>query len=399
MPDFAASTESIVKDLVALRHELHAHPELGYEEVWTSARLLKELETIPGLELHKGLAGGTGILATLNKGKAGRCVALRADMDALPIHEESDFAYRSTIDGRMHACGHDGHATCLIGAARVLAKHADELPGTIKFLFQPAEEGGAGGKRMVEDGVLRDPDVDAAFALHGWPESKIGEIAVGPGATLAAATCFEIDITGLGAHAAFPHNGCDVILAASQLVTRLQAIVSRTTDPVNPAVVSITAIHAGETYNVLPGSCQMLGTLRALNQQTHDDLVERLRRFVTSSAADLGASAELRIVQSYPVLVNDAAATNLVVAAAREMLGHERVEPNTPPCMGGEDFAFMANEVPSSFWRLGVCPPDRESYPKLHQPTYDFPDAAIPIGVELHCRTAHRFLTAGLPEA
>jgi len=396
MPDFAGTIQTVLDDLVSLRHELHAHPELGYEEAWTSARLLKDLETIGQLELNTGVAG-TGIVAILNKDKAGPCVALRGDMDALPIQEENDVDYRSQIGGRMHACGHDGHMTCLMGAAKVLARHAGELPGAVKFLFQPAEEGGGGGRKMVEAGVLRDPDVHAAFALHGWPENKLGDIAVGPGATLAAATAFEITVTGPGAHAAFPHKGSDVILAASQLVTRLQAIVSRMTDPVQPAVVSVCAMHAGEAHNVLPGACRMLGTIRSLDQPTQDRVVERLRGFVASSAADLGASAELKIVQSYPVLVNDGPATRLVADAARDMVGAEHVDAEPPACMGGEDFSFIAREVPSSFWRLGVCPPDRDDYPQLHQPMYDFPDAAIPIGVELHCRTAHRFLTGGFP--
>jgi len=395
MPDFAGTIDAIMPELIALRHELHAHPELGFEETWTSARLLKELQAVDGLQIRTGVAG-TGIVATLNGDRPGRCVALRADIDALPIQERNDFDYRSQIDGRMHACGHDGHMTCLIGAAKVLAKHAEALPGKVKFLFQPAEESGGGGRDLVEQGALNDPDVDAAFALHGWPEHRIGEIAIAPGATLAAATSIRIDITGRGSHAAYPHQGSDVILAASQLITRLQAIVSRTTDPVDTAVVSICSIQAGDTYNVLPGACTLLGTIRGLNQDTHDAVLERLKRFVASSAADLGASAELTVVESYPVLVNDVKATKLVIDAATEMLGAENVDRNPPPSMGGEDFSFIAGKVPAGFWRLGVCPKDRDDYPKLHQPTFDFPDAAIPIGVELHCRTAERFLTHGL---
>lgn len=395
MPDFATSIEAIMPELIALRHELHRHPELGYEETWTSARILKELQSIPGLQLRTGVAG-TGIIAVLNGDKPGRCVGLRAELDALPIHEENDFDYRSQIDGHMHACGHDGHMTCLIGAVRVLAKHADALPGKVKFLFQPAEETGGGGRKIVDEGALRDPDVGAVFALHGWPDHKIGEIAVAPGATLAAATSFRIEISGLGAHAAYPHTGCDVILAASQLITRLQAIVSRMTDPVDPAVVSICAIHAGATYNVLPGACTLLGTIRGLNQATHGSVLQRLRSLVASSAADLGAAGELTVVESYPVLVNDGAATRLVVDVATEMLGTDKVDRKPPPSMGAEDFSFLARAVPAAFWRLGVCPRNRDNYPMLHQPTYDFPDAAIPIGAELHCRTAERFLTQGL---
>ncbi len=397
MIDFAATIESMLADLVALRHALHQHPELGYEETWTSATLLKQLEQIPGLTIRTRVAG-TGIVATLNADKPGRCVALRSDMDALPIQEESDFDYRSQIDGRMHACGHDGHMACLMGAARTLAQHAEALPGKVKFIFQPAEEGGAGGRKMVQEGALANPDVDAIFALHGWPDNRLGEIAVAPGATLAAATQIRIDITGLGGHAAYPHTGVDVVLAASHLITRLQAIVSRMTDPVDPAVVSICAVHAGEAFNVLPGACQLRGTVRALNQQTHDTVVEKLKAFVASSAADLGATAEMTIVESYPVLVNDVAATKLAAGAALEMLGAGNVDLDPPPSMGGEDFSFFAREVPAAFWRLGVCPASCEDYPKLHQPTYDFPDAAIAIGTELHCRIAESFLSRGFRE-
>lgn len=397
MTDFAATISELQPELVSLRHALHQHPELGYEETWTSATLLQQLERIPGLSIRTGVAG-TGIVATLNHDKPGRCVGLRSDMDALPIHEENDFDYRSQIDGRMHACGHDGHMACLMGAVRTLSRHAGVLGGKVKFIFQPAEEGGAGGRRMVQEDALRNPDVDAIFALHGWPDNRLGEVAVAPGATLAAATQIRIDITGLGAHAAYPHTGADVVLAASHLITRLQAVVSRMTDPVDPAVVSICAIHAGEAFNVLPGACELRGTIRALNQRVHDDVVEKLRAFVRSSASDLGASAEMTIVESYPVLVNDVAATKLTGRTALEMLGDKNVDLAPPPSMGGEDFSFFAREVPGSFWRLGVCPPDRESYPKLHQPTYDFPDAAIAIGAELHCRIAERFLAKGFDE-
>lgn len=394
MIEFDQELRRMVPELVALRHELHRHPELAFHEQWTSRRVLDELEKISGLSIRTGVAG-TGIVATLNADKPGRCVALRSDIDALPIREANTFAHRSEHDGRMHACGHDGHMTCLIGAARLLAAHADELPGRVKFIFQPAEENDGGGRRTIEDGALRDPDADAAFAMHGWPAAGLGQVLIGSGAIFAAGTAFDLEVTGQVTHAAYPHQGTDVVLAASHIVTALQAVVARMNDPVDPCVVSVTSMHAGETYNVIPGQCHIKGTVRALRQETHDRIKEQVQRVVCQTAAAFDTTAMLSWAEAYPSLVNDSKAAGVVQSAAADVSGMNHIDPDPAPSLGREDFAIYAQTVPAAMWWLGLRPPDRESYPQLHKPDFDFPDAAIPLGVGLHCRVAERFLSRG----
>ncbi|MHC5108796.1 MAG: M20 metallopeptidase family protein [Planctomycetota bacterium] len=393
--DFTSHIEPIVDQLVELRHDLHRHPELAYEEHRTAQRLVESLEAMKGMEIRKGVAG-TGIIATLNGDKQGRCVALRADMDALPVQEVNQCEYRSQESGKMHACGHDGHMTCLIGAAQVLSQMADRIPGRIRFVFQPAEEHGAGARKMVEEGAL--DTVDAAFAMHGWPDAELGRIIVGTGPVLAAASAFSIELSGDGAHAAYPHHGDDVILAAAHLITRLQSVVSRLSDPIEPIVVSVCAIRGGDAHNVLPGSCELRGTLRALTQHAHDEAVGLLEKLVVAEAASSGVEGTMRIHESYPSLVNNAQAASLVRRTAAGWLGEGCVDSNPPPSMGGEDFAFFANRVPATMWRLGLRGSDDAAVPRLHQPNFDFPDRAIPIGVEMHCRVAMQFLADGLEE-
>ena len=278
----------------------------------------------------------------------------------------------------------------------MLSSRRDELPGKVKFIFQPAEEGGGGGRAMVEAGVLRDPDVDAVFAMHGWPDVPFGSILVGSGAVFAASSFFEIELVGRGGHAAFPHHSGDLILAASQLVVRLQAIASRWTDPTEPVVVSVCAIHAGDAHNVMPDRCRLSGTTRGLHQETHDRAAERMQALAESTAAEFGATAHVKIIEPYPALVNHPDASVAVTAVARELLGPDQVDDRLIPTMGAEDFAFFAREVPGALWRLGIGPTDGSGGPKLHQPDFDFPDDAIAIGVEMHCRLAARVLEVGL---
>jgi amidohydrolase len=292
----------------------------------------------------------------------------------------------------MHACGHDGHMACLVGAARVLARFADRLPGKVKFIFQPAEEGRGGGKRMIDEGALADPKVDAAFAFHGWPANELGSVHVAPGPVLAAMTAFEIELDGKGTHAAYPHLGSDVIVTAAHIVTQLQTIASRLTDPMDPVVVSISAIRAGETHNVLSDRCRMLGTTRALLPATHDAVKSHLARLVESTAAAFGVGSRLKFVESYPPLVNDPLAAGLVRRVAEQVVGVEKVATEPAPTMGAEDFAYVAQVVPSAMWLLGLRPPDQAECPKLHQPDFDFRDDVIPTAVAMHCRIAQQFL-------
>ncbi|HNQ23861.1 MAG TPA: M20 family metallopeptidase [Phycisphaerae bacterium] len=394
MPDFDTILKPFLPELTTLRHELHMHPEPGYKEQWTARRILSELERIGRLHIRTGVAE-TGIVATLNADRDGPCVALRADLDALPMTEANTFEYRSQNAGCMHACGHDGHMTCLVGAARVLAACANELPGKVKFIFQPAEEGGSGGKRMVEEGALDDPPVDAIFAMHGWPATEFGHVVVGSGPIFAATAFLEIDLAGKGTHAAYPHVGDDLILVSAHLVTALQAVAARFTDPLDPVIVSITAVHTGHTHNVLPDTAKLLGTIRALSSEVLAQVQEHVRRTVDGVAGTFGVRATVRFLSYYPVLANDPQAAALVAAVAGERLGTEHVVTDPPPTLGGEDFAFFLQRVPGAMWRLGLRPPGQAECPQLHHPKFDFPDAAIPLAVDLHCRIVSRYLRQG----
>ena len=392
MPDYAAAIAELRPHLVTLRHDLHAHPELAFEEKRTAARVLAELQPLENLKIRSGLAG-TGIVALLNADHRGPCVALRADMDALPLQEDHpDLLYASTEPDRMHACGHDGHTACLVGAAQVLSGAADELPGKVKFIFQPAEESHGGGCRLVEDeGVLADPTVSAVFALHGWPDAELGQVIVGQGPILAAAAALEITVSGRGAHAAYPHEANDVVLASAQIVTALQSVASRW-DPVDPVVISICHLQAGHAHNVLPERCRMRGTIRALRQGSYDALVRRVRHIVATTAHAHGCTAAVDFLPGYPALANDPTCARIVADVAADLFGADSVITDPPPSMGGEDFAFYARRVPAALFRIGVAQPDGPSCPPLHSPRFDFPDAAIDIGVRLHCEIAHRCL-------
>ena len=389
--DFCELARSIAGPLIELRHDLHSHPELGFAEHRTAGAVLERLGAIPNWRVRTGL-GGTGLVAVLNAGHDGPCVGLRADMDALPIQEATGRPYASTAQGRMHACGHDGHIACLVGAAAVLSKVAADLPGKVKLIFQPAEEGGGGASKMIEHGALDDPKVDALFGLHGWPDVPLGSIAIASGPVMAGTRSFDLIVRGKGTHAAYPHLGTDVIAAASQIVTDLQAIRSRRVDPIEPLVISICQMTAGETYNVLPEVCTMKGTIRALSGSTLESAWEQVQQLASATAAGFGADVSFHVRDAYPPLVNDARCTALVEEVGRSLLGPRQVVTDPPASMGGEDFAYYCQRVPAALFRLGLRPPDTDAYPALHNPHYDFNDDAIPIGVALHCGLAHRFL-------
>lgn len=384
--------ESILPELIEFRHDLHRHPELMYEEHRTSSQICGALAKAD-VPFKGDLAGGTGILGHL-AGNASRAVGLRADMDALPIHEQSSVDYASTIEGKMHACGHDGHTTILLGAARVLKGLSDEseLPRPVSFLFQPAEEGGAGGKRMVEDGCLDGrvlgPPVERMYGLHCWPLMLENVVGSRPGPLLAAADHFQIEVRGRGGHAAMPHTTADPVATAATIITTLQQAVSRRIDPVLGGVVSVTMVQAGSAFNVIPDTCMMHGTVRALYPEVLTTLKSAVHDIPHAVAQALGCEAEVTYHDGYPVTRNDEATTAAFHDLAREVLGHERVEPLEFPVMGGEDFAYYCEQVPSCFFVLGQCPPDRDSMPGLHHPAFDFNDRTIATGVEMFCRLA-----------
>ncbi len=379
-------------ELIAIRHDLHAHPELGYEEQRTAQVVQRELGKA-GVKSVSGLAGGTGVLGFL-PGDADRSVGLRADMDALPIVEETGLPYASTTPGRMHACGHDGHTTILLGAARVLSRMAASgpLPRPVTFVFQPAEEGGAGGKRMVEDGCLTGrhfgPPVDGMFGLHGWPDLPLGVVGTRPGPLLAASDRFDIKVKGVGSHAAWPHAARDPVVAAAAIVNTLQTIASRNVPPLEAIVVSITMLKAGSAYNVIPPEAVISGTVRTLTPGVLELAQRRIREIADGIAAAYGCSAVLDYRLGYPVTLNSPEAVNVFNQTATHALGEDRVVNLSQPVMGGEDFSFYCHKVPSCFFVLGLVPPGQTSMPSLHHPKFDFNDEAIATGVEMFCRLA-----------
>ncbi len=385
---------TLLESLTALRREIHAHPELGFEVGQTADRVLRRLSALPGLTIRKNVAEH-GIVATLNADRSGRSVALRADMDALPLTEQTDLPYQSTVAGQMHACGHDGNTACLVGAAVVLSRMAGELPGKVKFIFQPAEEGEGGGRVMCEEGALDDPAVDGAFALHAWPVLTVGQIGVRPGPALAATDTPKITIRGAGGHGAHPDKCIDPVVVAAHVVTALQTVSSRFTDPTDPVVVTISQIHAGTTHNIIPSEAYLEGTIRTLTPEVRDRTGALVRQIAEQTATAFGATAEVEIEPGYPPLVNDTGAAELVAQVANDVVGADNVILVEPPSMGGEDFAYYAQRVPAAMYRLGVRPKDADTTPGLHTPQFDFNDDALPIGVAMHCEIARRFLAGG----
>ena len=386
-------------DLTAIRRDLHAHPQLMFEERHAASVVVSELERL-GIEHKTGLARGTGVLAHLpatTDRPGATSIGLRADMDALPIEERTGTTYTSTNPGVMHACGHDGHTTILLGAARILSRMS-ERPNPITFVFQPAEEGGAGGAKMCEDGCLEGasgrgfgPPVSKMFGLHGWPQYPIGVVASRPGPLLAATDEVTITVRGVQCHGAYPHHGADPIVAASAIITALQTIASRNVGPLDSIVVSIGAIHAGTTANnVIPETAHLIGTVRTLRDDTRILAKKRVFEIVEHAAKAMGCTAEIDWEEGYPVTRNDPDLTDHVLATARQAFGDERIAMVQDPTMGGEDFSFYGQHVPACFYLIGLCPEgaDPATVPQLHQPTFDFNDDAIPVGVEMMCRLA-----------
>jgi amidohydrolase len=381
-----------LSDIVDIRHDLHAHPELGYKEERTSGVVREQLKKA-NIAFEGGLAGGTGVLGYLpatSNPESAPTVALRADMDALPIIENTGVAYSSTHHGVMHACGHDGHTSVMIGTARVLAKC--ERPNNVLFIFQPAEEGGAGGKRMCDDGVLAGRVLgkmaDRIYGLHGYPMLNVGQLGTRTGAMMASADGFEITITGKGGHAAMPHFGIDPIVVASHLIVALQTIASRNVSPLDSIVVTIGKIEAGSASNIIPDQAKLLGTLRTLNSQTREHAERRIQEITTSICAAFGAKAELGWLYGYPVTVNDSAAVADLRQALEPSFGSNMMAQEVEPVMGAEDFSFYGAHVPACFYWLGLLGKGQDRYANLHAPEFDFNDDALPVGMAAMCTLA-----------
>ncbi len=391
-PDLRRRIAAELESLRAIRHDLHAHPELGYREVRTSGVVSAELTRL-NIAHATGLAGGTGIVATLpatTGASAAPAIGLRADMDALPIHEETGLKYASTTPGLMHACGHDGHTTILLGAARILS--AIPRPRPVTLVFQPAEEGGGGAERLCDEGALDGrilgPRVEKMFGLHGWPDLELGKISTRPGPLLASTDEIRIRIVGEQSHAAYPHYSRDPIVAAAHVVVALQSVVSRNTSPLDACVVTLGTIKGGTATNIIPQHVTLSGTIRSLRPEVRQHARQRVREIAEGVAAGMGCRAEVELDEGYPVTYNDPALTERFFEIARSALGADRV-PLTPfPTMGGEDFSYYAQRVPAVFFCLGLRPAGAKSYPTLHQPDFDFNDDALSLGVEMMCRAA-----------
>jgi len=382
--------DECLPDVTAIRHDLHAHPQLGYEEKYSSDVVQKKLREW-GVPFAAGLAE-TGVVAWLEPPDVAPevpAIGLRGDMDALPIEEATGLPYTSTEPGRMHACGHDGHTSVLLGAAYILSKMRRRLPRPVKFLFQPAEEVGAGAQKLIEAGALEERiggrRVTATFGLHGSPFLPVGMVASKPGPLLAGCIDFDIVIRGSGGHGAMPQNATDPIVAAAALVTAIQTLVSRNNDPMEPAVVSVCGIHGGEAANVIPDTVKLVGTMRTHFDTVSEKLQHRLSELADFTARGFGCRAEVNFTPSYPPVHNDAGATAFADSIAEKVVGAERLYRMDRAYMASEDFAFYGRVVPSCFSFFGLIPPGRDSYPMLHTPQFDFTDAALDTGIRLMC--------------
>jgi len=362
-------------EITAWRRDIHAHPELLYDVERTAGSVAEKLRQFGCDEVVTGI-GRTGVVGVIRgrKGDGGRVIGLRADMDALPIQEANDVPYKSIVPGKMHACGHDGHTAMLLGASRYLAETRN-FAGTAVVIFQPAEEGGAGGKAMVRDGLMERFRIEEVYGMHNYPGLPLGQFAIRPGPIMAAADRIYIDIEGRGGHAARPHISIDSILVGSQILNQLQSIVARNVDPLDAAVISICQFHAGSADNIIPQTARLSGTARSLTPEVRDLLEQRVREVVEGTAKLYGAKVKLVYKRDYPVTRNHERQAEFAASVAREVAGRERVDDQAAPVMGAEDFSFMLEARPGAFIFVG-----NGDSAGLHHPAYDFNDEAIPIG-------------------
>jgi amidohydrolase len=377
-------------DMRQWRRHLHQFPETAFEETATAEFIADKLSGF-GLDVHQGL-GRTGVVATLSAGDSDKKIALRADMDALFIQEQNTFEHKSRHEGKMHACGHDGHCAMLLGAASYLARNRN-FNGTVYFIFQPAEEGRAGAKQMIQDGLFEKFPADRVFGLHNFPDVPLGHFAVKQGPMMASFDCFEIVLTGQATHAAMPHLGSDAIVAAAQLITVLQTIISRTVDPAEQAVVSITQIHAGQTWNALPESVVLRGTFRCFSDSAQKTIADKIRQLTHALCQGFNVTAEIKFNPEnpgYPITFNTEEETQLALNAAIAVVGEDCIDLQPTPSMGSEDFAFMLQEKPGCYLWLGNGPAENGCL--LHNPHYDFKDEILPIGAAYWVRLVETVL-------
>lgn len=382
-------------EIRTIRHKIHEHPELGYAEYQTADLIANELTKV-GIHVTRGI-GHTGLVGTLSCGSGSKAIGLRADMDALPITETNEFSHCSKVPGKMHACGHDGHVAMLLGAAKQLAKRLD-FNGTVQFIFQPAEEGGAGGRAMIEDGLFERFPVDAVFGVHNWPGIPAGHIALRAGAMMASSVWFKITIQGVACHAAMPQRGRDALLAAAHLVTSLQSILSRNMEPIDSAVLSITKFNAGTADSIVPSEAWLSGTVRTFSEDTTNMIEQRMRELAEHTASGFQCSANVEFVRNYPPTINDTEQALFAGNVATQVVGPAAVTRDFSPTMASEDFSFMLQAKPGCYafigngsgehrgsgHNLGPC--------ELHNDAYDFNDAILPTGIAYFVELTRQFL-------
>lgn len=392
--------ESILADkagLAALRRDIHAHPELGFEEVRTADVIARAL-TDWGIPIERGL-GKTGVVGIVRNGTSPRAIGLRADIDALPITEHNRFAHASRHPGKMHACGHDGHTAMLLAAARHLANHRN-FDGTVYLIFQPAEEGGGGAREMIRDGLFEKFPMEAVFGMHNWPGMKVGQFAIKPGPCFASSNEFRIVIHGKGAHAAMPHNGVDPVPVACQMVQAFQTIITRNKRPIDAGVISVTMIHAGEATNVVPDTCEIQGTVRTFTLEVLDLIERRMEEIARHTASAFGCECEFEFHRNYPPTINHPAETEFVRQVMADLVGAENVL-EFEPTMGAEDFSYLLLEKPGAYFLIGNGDGSHREGGHgmgpcmLHNPSYDFNDDLIPLGGTLWVRLAEAWLAPG----
>ncbi|WP_044528492.1 M20 aminoacylase family protein [Herbaspirillum sp. B65] len=384
-------------ELQQIRRDIHAHPELAYEEVRTAEVVAQKLSEW-GIPVVRGL-GVTGVVGIIKQGDSPRAIGLRADMDALPMPEINTFAHASRHAGKMHACGHDGHTAMLLGAAYYLARHRN-FDGTVYVIFQPAEEGGRGAERMIQDGLFEKYPMDAVFGMHNWPGIPAGHFGVTPGAQMASSNEFHVTVKGRGSHAAQPHKAADPVMTAVHIAQAWQSIVARNINPNDPAVVSITQIHTGSATNVIPDEATMVGTVRTFSLPVLDLIERRMKEIAEHTAAAFDATVDFRFNRNYPPLINHAKETAFAVEVLTEQFGADHVDAHTEPTMGAEDFAFMLQHKPGCYVFLGNGDGGHRDQGhglgpcNLHNPSYDFNDDLLPIGATYWVRLAEKFLQA-----
>ncbi|AZR73259.1 peptidase M20 [Anoxybacter fermentans] len=380
----------IFDELIQIRRYFHRFPELGFQEVKTSEKIAQLLEKW-GLEVQKGIAK-TGVVGLLKGSRPGKTLGIRSDIDALPIVEQTGLEFASEHSGIMHACGHDGHIAIALGTARVLSALKDQIAGNVKFIFQPAEEGPGGAEKMIEEGILENPSVDAIIGLHIWPEIPSGSIGISKGPIMAAADRFDIKIIGVGGHGAVPHKAVDPVVIGSEVVVALQNLISREIDPLDSAVISIGTFQAGSAFNIIPKEAELSGTVRTFNPKLRELLPQRIEEIVAGITKALRAEYEYKYHYYYPVTINDPEFTEFFRKVAVDLIGADRVREIPRPSMGGEDFSFYLQKVPGTFFFLGTRNEKKGLNKSVHHPEYTIDEDILPIGVELFCGTALTYL-------